>query len=395
MFKRDIFYVLQKRLGEKNPLIQVLSGPRQVGKTTIVEQLLHEITLPNHYASADGPGGRAQTWINEQWELAKLASQKNNSEFILVLDEVQKVPNWSESVKQCWDEGQRKKIPIKLVLLGSAPLLMQQGLTESLTGRFEVLPVTHWTWPEMREAFDWSLDEYCYFGAYPGAAKLREDEERWRQYVLNSLIEPTLAKDVLLMQQIKKPALLRQLFYLGCDYSSRILSYQKMLGQLDDAGNTVTLADYLKLLNAAGMLGGFEKFSQQQYKQRSSSPKLQAYNTALISAQSLKKFELARKNLTVWGRLIESTVGAYLINAVRDSNIQCFYWRERNQEVDFVLQQGEQIVAIEIKSTVKKNTTSGMAAFSKKYPRARLLQVGNQGLALEEFLSTKLLDFFN
>jgi predicted AAA+ superfamily ATPase len=386
MFKREIFECLLHRLSEKASLIQVLSGPRQVGKTTLAQQVMQTIDLPHHYASADEPSIKTQAWLEQQWQTARQQQIAIKTPYMLVLDEVQKIPSWSEQIKHLWDEDQRHQRPIKVVILGSAPLLMQKGLMESLAGRFETIPITHWTFAEMQQAFGWTLEQFCYFGGYPGAAQFVNDEPRWRHYVLNSLIEPTLSKDVLLMQRIDKPALLRQLFYLSCDYSGQILSYQKMLGQLDDAGNTTTLSHYLTLLDGAGMVTGLDKVSLQKYKQRASSPKLQVYNTALISAQSELSFADYRKDYSRWGRLVESMVGAYLVNAIQSTSIDLFYWRERNQEIDFVLRHGNQLTGIEVKSGAHKGVTSGMAAFKKQYPNAKLLQVGGQGMALETFL---------
>jgi len=184
-------------------------------------------------------------------------------------------------------------------LLGSSPLLVQQGLSESLAGRFEILRIGHWSFSEMRDAFGLTVDQYLYFGGYPGSAALINDEERWRRYLLDSLIETTLARDILLMNRVDKPALLRQMFRLGCEYSGQILSYQKMLGQLQDAGNTTTLAHYLDLLSGAGMLCGLSKFSSEVVRQRGSSPKLQVLNNGLMTAQSGQIYRITRGSRTM------------------------------------------------------------------------------------------------
>jgi len=385
MFKRSIFHTLLSRLQEERRFIQILAGPRQSGKTTLARQALKEIGLPGHYASADEPTLRGRTWIEQQWELGRLRAGEAG-DGLLVLDEVQKAPGWSETVKRMWDEDSVNGMPLKVVLLGSAPLLVQQGLTESLAGRFEVISVPHWSLVEMREAFGWSLEQFVFFGGYPGAAPLIEEEERWARYIADSLIETTLARDILLMTRVHKPALLRRLFQLGCDYSGQILAYQKMLGQLQEAGNATTLAHYLELLSGAGMITGLPKFAGQRVRQRASSPKLQVLNTALFSAQSSLAFAEAREEREFWGRLVESAVGAHLVNSSMGSGVKIFYWRERGKEVDFVLSKGERITAIEVKSSMRREDLPGMEAFDKAFGPQRKLLVGGQGIPIEEFL---------
>src|SRR6058998_4018897 len=290
--------------------MQVVTGARQVGKTTLVTQVVERARLPYVFASADEPTLRGSAWIDAQWEAARLRLRDSGQGgALLVLDEVQKVPHWSEAVKRLWDADTRARRPLKVVLLGSAPLLVQRGLTESLAGRFEVLHLPHWSFTEMRAAFGFSLEEYVYFGGYPGAASLVREPDRWRRYILDALIETTIARDVLLLTRVDKPALLRRLFELGCRYSGQVLSYSKMLGQLHDAGNTTTLAHYLELLGGAGLLVGLAKFSGRAVRQRGSSPKLQVLNTALMSAQSGLSLEEARAEPEFWGRIVESAVG--------------------------------------------------------------------------------------
>ncbi len=295
MFYRPVFQQLRERLLEPRRFIQVLAGPRQVGKTTLARQLLESLACESHFASADALMQGDRQWIAQQWEIARLKLANSQAdEGLLILDEVQKVSGWSEQVKALWDEDSRNNLPLKVIILGSSPLLVQRGLTESLTGRFEVTAIRHWSFAEMRDAFDMSLDEYVYFGGYPGAASLRSDEGRWQSYVREALIETTIAKDILLITQVNKPALLRQLFYLGCNYSGQILSYQKMVGQMQDAGNTTTLAHYLELLAGAGMLGGLAKYAGQKVRQRGSSPKFQVMNMALMSSLANSSFGQVR-----------------------------------------------------------------------------------------------------
>ena len=274
-----------------------------------------------------------------------------------------------------------------MVILGSAPLLVQRGLAESLAGRFEVLQLQHWSFAEMREAFGWSLDTYIFYGGYPGAAPLVGEPSRWARYVLDSLVETTIARDVLLLSRVDKPALLRRLFELGCRYSGQILSYTRMLGQLQDAGNTTTLAHYLDLLAAAGMLEGLQKYAGAAVRQRGSSPKLQVLNTALMTAPMGLALEEARADRELWGRLVESAVGAHLANAAAAGVCKLFYWRDRNREVDFVARAGRTLTAIEVNSGRSREIPPGLVAFAEAHGAARTLLVGGDGIAIGEFLA--------
>jgi len=386
MVRQTIHDELLKRLKEKRRFLQVLAGPRQVGKTTLVRQVIQAAKLPTHYASADEPSLRDRTWLEQQWDIGRLKARESKAGALLVLDEVQKIHDWSTVVKLLWDTDTHVEVPLKVVLLGSAPLLIQRGLTESLAGRFEVIPVPHWSFVEMQEAFGWNLQQYIFYGAYPGSAELITEPDRWRRYIVDSLMETTIARDILLLNRVDKPALLRQLFHLGCAYSGQILSYQKMLGQLTDAGNTVTLAHYLDLLRGAGMVAGLSKYAHGLVRQRGSSPKLQVLNTALMSAQDQRTVAEARQDGNYWGRLVESCVGAHLLNTSFGTNIELTYWRERNQEVDFVLRQGKTTVAIEVKSGRRRESLPGMEAFTAQFKPQRKLLVGGQGIDVAEFL---------
>lgn len=388
MYRRPGYKLLQQRLSEKRHFIQVINGPRQVGKTTLIQQVLQELPIPHHYTTAEDRGLHNVAWLETQWEIAR--SKCAGTEALLVLDEIQKIPDWSTTIKKLWDEDTRLKTPLKVVLLGSSPLLVQKGLEESMTGRFEIIPLTHWTFAEMQEAFNFNLSQFIYFGGYPGAAALISDEARWSRYIIDSIVETTISRDILLLNPIYKPALLRQLFHTGCQYSSQILSLQKILGQLHDAGNTTTLSHYLHLLFGAGMLTGLQKYAKGIVRQRASSPKFQILNTALFSALSDTDYQSAQLNREFWGRLVESALGAYLINYSLGTKWKVFYWREKNLEVDFVLQYGKDIVAIEVKSGINKTTVPGLEKFRQLYKNAKLLLVGSNGIDIGDFLTTPL-----
>lgn len=387
MYKRPIFQEIKRRIQEPRRFIQVLLGPRQVGKTTLVSQLAEEIDLPTYYVTADNALLEDKSWLIAQWEVAR-EKVRAFGQALLIIDEVQKIPHWSDVIKQLWDEDTRVKRDLKVIMLGSSPWLIQAGIQESLAGRFEMLPITHWTYNEMSEKAQWNLSEYVFFGGYPGAAALvdKNNITRWRNYINDALIETALSRDILQMTQVNKPALLRRLFQLGCLYSGQVLSYQKMLGQLQDAGNTTTLAHYLNLLSGAGLLTGIPKYASQVVRQRSSSPRFMVYNTALISAQASYTFAEAVSDTEYWGHLVESCVGAHLLNSIRGTQIELFYWREGAREVDFVLQKGVQLIAIEVKSGKKKSALSGMATFNERYRPQKILILGEQGISIESFL---------
>jgi len=386
IYRRTILENLVQRMTEPRRFMQVLAGARQVGKTTLARQMMAAFGENSTYATADGASSEDGVWIEQQWEAARFRCREAGS-WLLVLDEVQKIHNWSETVKLLWDRDSADHLDLRVVLLGSSPLLVQQGLSESLAGRFEILRVGHWSFAEMRDAFGFNVDQFLYFGGYPGAASLIGDEERWRRYLLDSLIETTLSRDILLMNRVDKPALLRQLFRLGCVYSSQILSYQKMLGQLQDAGNTTTLAHYLDLLAGAGILCGLSKFSGEVVRQRGSSPKFQVLNNGLMTAQSATSFIETRRDPERWGRIAESAIGAHLANGAQMGDYELFYWREASKEVDFVLRRGDKVLALEVKAGNRRTSLPGMAAFDKAFGPTKKLLVGSGGIPFEEFLT--------
>ena len=385
-FERPQGAVLAERLIEPRRFVQIVAGPRQVGKSTLVQQVTAQLRVPVRHVSADEPTLRGPDWISQQWEAARFeATGKVGA--VLVLDEIQKIPAWSETVKRLWDEDTRKKHPLKVILLGSAPLLIAQGLIESLAGRFESLKLPHWSYTEMHTAFGWSLDQYLYFGGYPGAAPLIQDPARWSRYIADSLIETSISRDVLLLSRVDKPALLRRLFELACRYSGQVLSYTKMIGQLQDAGNTTTLAHYLDLLAGAGMVCGLPKYAGDAARSRGSSPKLQVFNTALMTVTAGVSPSEARSDREFRGRLIESAVGAHLANAAAVGECELYYWRDRGQEVDFIVKAHSRLTAIEVKSGRAPQAHSGSAAFAAAFKTKRTLLVGGDGISVEEFLS--------
>ena len=394
MIKRAQYEIVKNRLEEHVRFIQVIFGPRQVGKTTLIKQVLTEINLPSHYVTADAISAPDGAWIEQQWETARLRKkQLQTNEFILVIDEIQKIKNWSEYVKAQWDYDRFHNITIKLVILGSSSLLIQKGLGESLTGRFEQNLMMHWSYNEMSNAFGFTPEQYVWFGGYPGSAPLISDEDRWKLYVSDALIEPTILKDILMLTRIDKPALLRNLFELACSYSGQILSLSKILGQLDDAGNTTTLAHYLKLLDGAGLVSGISKLYSEENRRKASIPKLQVYNTAFLTVQNSESYSEIITKPEKWGRHVESAVGAHLLNFSRIENFRVLYWRHRNDEMDFVIERKGKLIGLEVKSG-KRQHAPGLKVFRDKFKPDKTILIGISGIPWQEFLKFNPVEMF-
>lgn len=401
-YTRKEYHTLRARILEPRKFIHVLAGPRQVGKSTLVGQILQDLTIPYSEEVADAVDPKDVDWIRRVWEGARTTMRlRGEKERLLVIDEIQKINNWSEAVKREWDEDTRNHIDLKVVLLGSSRLLLKKGLTESLAGRFELIRLGHWSYQEMHEAFGTTLDQYIYFGGYPGAAHLVGDEKRWRKYIKDSLVTPSIEKDVLMTSTIYKPALMKQLFELGCSYSAEILSLTKLMGQLQDAGNVTTLASYLELLDQCTLLTGLQKYAYDDARKRASIPKYQVYNNALLTAYRGRSRQADRTDPTLWGRWVESAVGAHLIGSAEEMDYQVFYWREsaksrgdKDMEVDFVIVNNGEVTAIEVKSG-RRSMNSGLPAFVKAFHPNKSFVVGTGGVSIEDFLSCDIETLLN
>lgn len=389
-YKRIQAAEILSRINEPRCRIQVIVGPRQVGKTTLIGQVLEECGVAYDSYSADDVVGVSANWLAEVWETSRMRMQiQQTSKRLLVIDEVQKIKNWSETVKAEWDRDTREKRELIVIILGSSRMLIEKGLTESLTGRFELIRLSHWTFTEMRDCFGWTLPQYVYFGGYPGAASFINNETRWRNYVKDSLIEPSIAKDVLLDTNILKPQLLRQLFELGSSYSGELLSLTKVAAQLQDAGNVTTLAGYLHLLNECGLLCGLQKYAEDNSRKYNSVPKFQVHNNALRNVYLDLDYNQMLEDPAAWGRFAESAVGAYLVSQAQVIDYKLFYWRDKNDEVDYVLTRRGKKVAIEVKSG-RRITNKGLPRFQELFKGYRSLVVGSGGLSFEEFLGMDL-----
>lgn len=394
MFQRSEFHTIKSRLEEPRKFIQVVMGARQIGKSTVVKQVLQAIDIPFQFFSADNVPATNSGWISNCWAATRSLKENNGWEsVVLVIDEIQKIANWSEAVKKEWDEDSFHDSNIKVLLLGSSRVLLERGLSESLAGRFEEIRMSHWSYKEIRECFGLTLDQYIFYGGYPGATTLAGDSDRFAQYIQSSIIDATINKDILMDTPISKPALLRQTFELGAAYSGNLLSLNKMLGSLQDAGNTSTLAGYVNLLNESGLLGGLQKYSVDTSRRRASIPKFQVYNNALKMVYTPLSFEQAILDRKTWGHIFESAVGAYLVSQAFIHRFEVFYWRERNDEVDFVLRKRDTLVAIEVKSNAEKRT-EGLDKFRQLFhPKAAFI-VGDGGISAEEFFTMDLNKLF-
>jgi len=360
IFERSFVSLLEQRLGGDSPLIQVLVGPRQVGKTTGVRQLLDRFQKPFFYANADGVLVSDRNWLIEQWQKALALGEGA----LLVVDEIQKIPNWAEGIKAFWDARPGQ---IRVLLLGSSSLQLQSGLTESLAGRFELIRVFHWTFAEMHAAFGHSLERYLSFGGYPGAVRFEEDLERWYAYMKESIVEAVIGKDILQNRRVANPALFRQAFEILCHYPAQEISFTKLLGQLQDRGNTDLVKYYIELYGGAFLLYALQKYSAKEWLARSSTPKMLPACPALYTMASGKMNENDSERR---GRVFELAVGAELIQFPGE----LFYWREKQAEVDFVFKSHGKLYAIEVKSGRKKSA-KGLDAFVENFPNARRIVI--------------------
>ena len=394
MYKRSEYKTIKSRMEEPRRFIQVVMGPRQIGKSTVVKQVLKDMNTPYQFFSADNVPASDQAWLSNIWESTRvLLKSGGHDSIILVIDEIQKIQNWSEVVKKEWDADSFHDRNIKVLLLGSSRVLLEKGLSESLAGRFEEIRMSHWSFGEMQECFGFSLEQFVYYGGYPGSASLIGDEDRFQQYIQSSIIDATINKDILMDTPIGKPALLRQTFELGAAYSGSLLSLTKMVGSLQDAGNTSTLAGYLGLLNDSGLLAGLQKYSVDVARKRASIPKLQVYNNALKTIYNGMTLEQVVADRKAWGHIFESAVGAYIVNEAFKHRFEVTYWREGNDEVDFVLKKNNSIVAIEVKGNAEKRT-AGLDEFRNRFNPINAFIVGPEGVKPEDFLKMDLRKLF-
>ncbi len=384
-FKRLlILSPLQANLARPAHVLQMITGPRQVGKTTAIHQFLEEWPGPKLYATADQLTPPDAQWLAETWRQARKLKGKMP---LLVVDEIQKVSRWSEAVKMLHDEDVRTQEPLRVILLGSSALLLQRGMQESLAGRFQLTHCPHWSYSECRQAFGWTLDQFLFFGGYPGAVPFISDFPAWKDYIQNSLLETVIGRDIPAVHRIDHPALFRQTLALACRHPAQIISLQKLLGQLQDRGSINTLANYLDLIAGAYLVEPIRKYSPRAIRVRTSSPKLIARNNAIVTALRGVSFEETLRDRTFYGRLVENAVGAAFLNAGEI----IFYWSERDKEVDFIVQRGQDLLAVEV-TAGEGHPTPGLKTFLNRYPETKPVLIGgvHADLSVEQFLERGL-----
>jgi len=396
MYQRRHLNILTSRMAEPRRRMQIVMGPRQVGKSTLVGQFTEATSVPFDFFAADGVNRFDSSWIPNKWQQVRMRMDiHSEQEHILIIDEVQKIRGWSEQVKKEWDEDSRSHRNLKVILLGSSRLLLQKGLEESLEGRFETIKMGYWDWQEMHEAFGFSMDEYVYFGGFPGLAPDIQDEDRWRNLMEDSIISPILTRDILEVEEIRNPALLRQVFELACIESAKELSLTKMQGTMN-SGTVPTIKNYLDILNKSMIVQPLQNYSPSRVKEKQSVPKMQVFNNAFRNRFGTFSFDEARVDPAEWGRLVESAVGAHLANRAMTDDYELFYWRnERRQECDYVLRKGQALVAIEVKSgSVDK--TVGFEKFKEQFADnvTAAFIVGPHALPLEDFFIMDLKSLF-
>ncbi len=396
MYQRRHLNILTSRMAEPRRRMQIVMGPRQVGKSTLVGQFTEATSVPFDFFAADSVNRFDTSWIPNKWQQARMRMDiHSEQEHILVIDEVQKIKGWSEQVKKEWDEDSRNHRNLKVILLGSSRLLLQKGLEESLEGRFETIKMGYWDWQEMHEAFGFSMDEYVYFGGFPGLAPDIQDEDRWRNLMEDSIISPILTRDILEIEEIRNPALLRQVFELACIESAKELSLTKMQGTMN-SGTVPTIKNYLDILNKSMTVQPLQNYSASIIREKLSVPKMQVFNNAFRNRFGSFSFDEARVDPAEWGRQIESAVGAHLANRSMLDDYELFYWRnERRQECDYVLRKGQALVAIEVKSGGVDRTV-GFEKFKEQFADkvAAAFIVGPQALPLEDFFMMDLKSLF-
>lgn len=396
MYQRRHLNILKSRMAEPRRRMQIVMGPRQVGKSTLVGQFTEGVSVPFDFFAADGVNRFDSSWIPNKWQQVRMRMDiHSEQEHILIIDEVQKIRGWSEQVKKEWDEDSRSHRNLKVILLGSSRLLLQKGLEESLEGRFETIKMGYWDWQEMHEAFGFSMDEYVYFGGFPGLAPDIQDEDRWRNLMEDSIISPILTRDILEIEEIRNPALLRQVFELACTESAKELSLTKMQGTMN-SGTVPTIKNYLDILNKSMIVQPLQNYSPSRVKEKQSVPKMQVFNNAFRNRFGTFSFDEARVDPAEWGRLVESAVGAHLANRAMTDDYELFYWRnERRQECDYVLRKGQALVAIEVKSgSVDK--TVGFEKFKEQFADnvTAAFIVGPHALPLDDFFIMDLKSLF-
>ena len=411
-YVRPIKQDILKYLDGKPKHMLMLWGPRQSGKSTLIQQTLRHYPGPYQYINVDDfepehiidfpelmqkpKSSRLSLWMREHWQKARSCAQASSQPFVLVIDEVQMIPNWAQRVKGMYDRDRWDGHQVHVVLLGSSPRNLQKGISESLLGRFYPMDIPHWSYSEMKEAFGFSVDDYIFYGGYPGAASYAGPDQylEWKNYVQTAVIDGNLERDIFELIEIHYPDVMDQVFKIGAHASSQLMDIKKVIEKFtyetqqqlkkEDFPHILVMR-YLTILSKVSMLTSITKYARDPFKRRRT-PKFQVLNTGLMSATHTLTFEEAKQSPAYWGRLAESAVGAHLLNTLHPS-ASLHYWRYNGDEVDFVVDRTITLTAIEVKTAKKNKPLKGLQTFCQKFPVTRSLVVGTGGISFEEFLS--------
>lgn len=370
---------LRQRLDEPAPgRIQLVTGPRQVGKTTLLLDLAAQYGEAAMYTAADAPEAGVPGYWDRFWAGAESRAERGTT--IVLLDEIHLLPDWASSLKASWDRFRRRHLPIHIVATGSSGLRVTQGSRESLAGRFERIVFAHWSAAALASTFNVptaeAVRQSVLFGTYPGAWDLARDEARWRAYIRDAIIEPAIGRDVLALGQVRRPGLLRQVFAVAVGSPAEIVSLQKIQGQLGDRGALETVAHYLELLRDAYLVAGLEKFTRRAVRRRAAPSKLVTLNNALLSATHPNGPPDPARDAARFGAWIENACLASAINQGQ----RVTYWREEPLEVDAVVEGSWGAWAIEIKTgRFDRRDLTGLFEFCRRHPAFRPLVVTRPG----------------
>ncbi len=368
--------VLAKRLAEPAPgRIQLLAGPRQVGKTTLLLEVAERFGKQSVYAAADAP----EAALPGFWERIVARTEETaaaRGRAILLLDEAHLLHGWGARLKGVWDRFKRRKTPVHIVASGSSALHLAVGSRESLAGRYERLTLTHWSARSIAEVYgvptEEAADLVVRMGSYPGAFPLRKDVARWSAYVRDAILEPAIGRDILALAAVRRPALLRQVFGVAASSPAQIVSLQKLQGQLQDAGALETLAHYLALLDEAFLVASLPKYSTNVARRRASPPKLVPLNNALVAVVDPEGIADSKSDPKRFGVWVENACLAHAWN----SGQRVAYWREEPLEVDGVLEGSWGKWAIEVKTgRFQPSDLTGLLEFSRRHPGFKPLVV--------------------
>jgi predicted AAA+ superfamily ATPase len=368
--------LLTRRLAEPAPgRIQLLAGPRQVGKTTLLLEIAEALGRRALYAAADAP----EAALPGFWErlLARaedVAAAEGRA--VVLLDEAHLLHDWAGHLKGIWDRFRRRRTPVHVVATGSSSLHLAAGSRESLAGRFERITLAHWSASSIADAFHLAPEDAAELlvrmGSYPGAYPLRQDVPRWSAYVRDAILEPAIGRDILALAAVRRPALLRQVFAVAASSPAQIVSLQKIQGQLQDAGAIETVAHYLALLEEAFLVAPIPKFSVRTARRRAAPPKLVTLNNALVAVMDPQGIAQAGRDPGRFGSWVENACLAHAWS----SGQRVSYWREEPLEVDGVLEGSWGSWAIEVKTgAFRPSELEGLLELVRRHPGLRPLVV--------------------